>query len=658
MLPMPAWAGTFVVLLAAVFPHLAGAQFQTATQEELKMTADPTAPGAAAVYLDREEITDDKSHTLTIYERVKVLAEKGKELATVRVPYERGVDKVTEINGRTIHADGTVFPLTDKPADLMDFKLKSYQVNTIVITLPNVEVGCILEYRIKIRYPDTRASQPRWEIQQTYYVHKSLFSFRPFAEDGVQDSHGVRQTRLMYASRMNPSAKIAHDDKNNIYTLEIDDVPAVPDEDWMPPLNALRWRVEFYYTTVTTEDAFWQNADKLWAADVNSFIKPSDGLKRAAEGLVSPSDSEEVKSQKIYNALMKYDNTDFSREKSQKEKKKEKIKDVRNAEDVWKQETGTSDQIALLYVALARAAGLKAYPAEVVNRDKAMFDIHFLSLHQLDDYVAIVNVNGKDVFLDPGERMCPWGRLHWKHSYAGGLKMTDQGAVQVTTPAGTFKNATVDRVADLNIDPDGAVKGTLRFIMTGPEALHWRQMELENDQEEVKKRFNDSMKEYIPDGVTADFDHFLALDDYNSNLIGIVQVSGNIGAATGKRFFLPGLFFQSRGKHPFVEEERRITPVDVHFARMDDDEVTYHLPPGYTVESAPQATKNSWPDHAMLTINSTAQGDSVTVDRVLLYNFVLLGPKDYPSLHDFYQKVATADQQQLVLTRTPAAKGN
>jgi hypothetical protein len=35
-----------------------------------------------------------------------------------------------------------------------------------------------------------------------------------------------------------------------------------------------------------------------------------------------------------------------------------------------------------------------------------------------------------------------------------------------------------------------------------------------------------------------------------------------------------------------------------------------------------------------------------------------LPSKDYGDLHDFYQKVATADQQQLVLTRAQVAKGN
>jgi hypothetical protein len=33
-------------------------------------------------------------------------------------------------------------------------------------------------------------------------------------------------------------------------------------------------------------------------------------------------------------------------------------------------------------------------------------------------------------------------------------------------------------------------------------------------------------------------------------------------------------------------------------------------------------------------------------------------PEEYQDLRGFYQKVATADQQQLVLTRDPDGKGN
>jgi hypothetical protein len=655
----------FQVLLACVAaacPALVHAQFQDPTPEELKMTADPQAPGAAAVYLYREEETDDRNHFLSYYARVKVLTEKGKELATVHVPYERGIDTVNDIQGRTIHADGTVIPLTTKPADLMDFKLNKFQINTVVFTLPDVEVGSILEYRLKIRSPDWRVSEPEWEIQQPYFVHKAHYSFHPYVAPGhyINDGHGGTLTWLLYATRLDPAgkAKVVYDKVRDTYSLDLADVPAVPTEDWMPPLNTLKWRVEFYYTSETSGGAFWTKEGKHWASSVEDFSKPTGRLRDAVGGIVGPADSDEQKAEKIYAAVMKLENTDFTRKKSEEERKKDKIKEIKRAEDVWKEQSGSADDIALLYVALARAAGLKAYPVQVVNRDRAIFDGNYLSVKQLDDYLALVNLDGKEEYLDPGEKYCPFGRLHWKHTLASGFKLTDKGTVPVTTPAGNYKSAVLSRTADLTLDATGNVKGTVRFVMAGPDALHWRQTSLRNDEEEVKKEFNESIREYIPDGVEADFDHFLGLPEYDSNLIAVVKVSGNVGTATGKRFFLPGLFFESRGKHPFAAEEKRTTPVDVHYPKTEQDEVFYHLPEGFTMESAPQNAKASWPDHAVLSITSSATGDTIKVDRTLLYNYTLLSSEDYPQLHDFYQKVATADQQQLVLTRATVAKGN
>ena len=64
-----------------------------------------------------------------------------------------------------------------------------------------------------------------------------------------------------------------------------------------------------------------------------------------------------------------------------------------------------------------------------------------------------------------------------------------------------------------------------------------------------------------------------------------------------------------------------------------------------------------WPDHARLLITTTVGSDSVHVVRDLVYNYTILDPKEYGSLHDFYQKVATADQQQITLTRSGTNTG-
>ena len=78
----------FAFFLVMIFAsQLLHAQFQDPTKEELQMTSDPQAPGAAAVYLNIQEVTDDPLHYRSYYARIKVLQEKGKELATVEIPY-------------------------------------------------------------------------------------------------------------------------------------------------------------------------------------------------------------------------------------------------------------------------------------------------------------------------------------------------------------------------------------------------------------------------------------------------------------------------------------------------------------------------------------------------------------------------------------------
>lgn len=649
-----------VTFIALTFPICLKAQFQQPTKEELEMTADPKAPGAAAVYLYREETTDDNLHYHSIYVRLKVLTEKGKEEATVRIPYERRKFKVSDIQGRTIHSDGTVVPLTAKPSDLTDVKTKDYQLNTMVFTLPSVEVGSILEYRLQIRYDDSMVSSPTWDVQQPYFVHKAHYMFVPTSLTGtyITDSRGNNLDRLMWVAKAGPGQAVVKDNRGR-YTFDTADVPAIPTDDWMPPLNSFNWRVEFYYTQYASGVEFWQKEGKRWAKEAEAFADTTKSLRSAAQSLVGPSDTEEQKARKIYEAVMKLDNTSFAREKSEAERKKEKIKEVRNAEDVWNLKSGSADDLALLYVALARGAGLTAYPMEVVDRNRAIFDPSYLTTYQLDDYIAIVVVNGKEVFLDPGQKDCPFGLLHWKHTMAGGLRTTSAGPSYGATPALTYQQTQMTRVADVQIDETGNVTGSARYVMSGEEALHWRHIALQNDESEVKKQFNESIRGDLPDGVQADFDHFLALDDYSTNLLAIVKLSGAMGSTTGKRVFLPGLFFESRAKHPFVAEDKRAVAIDVHYPEMVEDDVTYRFAKGVDVESSPQATNLGWPAHTMMKIQAKADGNAVEVTRVMAFNYTILDPKDYGDLHDFYQKASAADQQQIVLTRgTATAKGN
>lgn len=607
------------------------------------MAADAKAPGAAAVYLNLEEVTDQHDTSKSFYQRIKVLTEKGKEMATVNLSYDPDIEKFPEIEARTIHADGTVIPMTAQPANLVEVKTKDLQLNKVVFTLPSVEVGSILEYRIKEKFKNFVAA-PVWIVQQDTFMHNAHYEFRSLAS-----------WNMSFVSQLGEGAKVVKD-KHEVYTLDVKDVAPVPEEDWMPPLNTLKWRVLFFSSSYTTQVAFWEASGKQWADLLHEVTKPTGTLTKAAEALVAPGDTETVKARKIYAAVMQMQNTDFTRQRSEAERKKEKIKEVHSVEDLWKQKEGSGDGLTLLFVALCRAAGLNVEPMRVANRARAVFDPNLLSSIQLDDYVAVAQLDGKEVYLDPGEKMCPFGTLYWGHMVTSGMRYAGKGASLVPMPSPDYRQSQLTRLADLTLDDAGGLQGSIRIVLSGQEALHWRQIALRNDESETRKQFNEWVHGMLPEGVQGEFDHFLGLGDYESNLIATVKVSGALGTSTAKRLFLPGQFFEANARHPFVSEEKRAMPVDLHYAHAESDEVVYRLPAGFAVQSAPPAQSIQWPAHAALKTSSNADAGKTTVTRVLAMASTILAPADYAGLHDFYQKVATADQQQIVLARAAAGQ--
>ncbi len=664
-----------VLLLAALSPALVYAQFQPPNPDELKMTADPKAPGADAVFLDIEEIANDPMHYQTYYARIKVLKEKGKELATVSLPYLRGSWKVTDIKGRTIHSDGTIIALTAKPEDLLAVKTGDMEFGRKVFTLPSVEVGSVLEYRFDLRYDDDECSSPIWDIQRSYFVHKAHYSFTPFKAfmpDGtpgkgtsmyMTDSRGRVVNTLIWWNHLPPGVDMTTS-VNGSYNVDVTDVPPIPDEEWMPPISSLLYKVQFYYKAASSALEFWISESKLWSKDVDKFAEPSKTIQAAVAGLVAPGDSEIDKAKKLYAAVQALDNTDYSRQKSATEMKQLKIKEARHAEDTWTQKSGSSEDIAMLYLAMLRAAGLTAYATKVVDRERGVFDRTYLTLDQLDTTLVVLNTGGQQIVLDPGEKMCPFQTVNWRHSYAGGVGQSSEGISFSITPSQTYKDNTVNRVADLTLDAHGGITGHIQIIMTGQEALRWRQVALRNDETELKKQFDHELESQVPDGVQAHVDHFLGVDQPDQNLMAMVNITGTLGTATSKRLLLPGLFFGTRGHVPFVNEEKRLEPVDMQYADRINDDVIFHLPPGAAVEGAPQDATVSWQGHAMFIIKSKTGSNQIEIASSLAKAFTFAKPEEYQDLRGFYQKVDAAGQAQLVLAiapappAAPAVKGN
>src|SRR5689334_1081596 len=117
-LPRLALVFTFAMLVGLAIPATA-VGFQPPSPEELKMTAEPKAPGAPAIILYRQVDRDDRGQTAheDVYFRIKILTEEGRKYADIEIPFFKENGNVVNIHARTIRPDGSVINYSGKIFD-------------------------------------------------------------------------------------------------------------------------------------------------------------------------------------------------------------------------------------------------------------------------------------------------------------------------------------------------------------------------------------------------------------------------------------------------------------------------------------------------------------------------------------------------------------
>jgi hypothetical protein len=661
-----------LVCLASIASIAHAEQWTAPTPEELKMTSQPQVPGAAAVYLFKEEITDDHLHMWSKYARIKILTEAGKEFANVELKQYSSSDNggytIRAIAGRTIHPDGTIIPFTGKPFEKLIEKGQDFKEMAKVFSLPNVEVGSIIEYRYELSYDDNIVFPPSWYIQSDLFTRKAHYLWKPTNDDVVvKDEKGEqRSSRIAWTPILPKDFEVkqtrlpgAPGDAGQLsLELNVQDVAPSPDEEFMPPIESLSYRVLFYFMAETSQTEFWKNEGKRWAQVRDKFIGPGSRVKAAVKDLVVPTDTQDQKLRKLYAAVMKLDNTTYNRERSAAEEKAQGLGEVKDTDDIWQRKRGADDQIAALFVAMARAAGMKAYLMGVTNRNRSLFLPSYLNLSQLDDDIAIVVVDGKDQFFDPGQRYCPYGQLAWKHTLAQGLRQVDGGSAFAGTPGGSYKDARVDRIADLKMDEHGEATGTIIMTFRGPPALQWRQTYLHGDDTSLKHDLQTSVEKMMPSGMDVKVSSIDKLEDYEEPLIVKFNVTGQIASSTGKRLIVPSDIFEANAKPSFPHEKREL-PVYFNYTHSVLDAVRVTFPSSLSAESVPADLQLPYQKTALYSMDAKSTSTSITMHRNFLLGDIIFPLEQFPDLRTFYNKFESRDQEPIVLkVASPLGDGN
>lgn len=660
-----------VVVLAPCLLFAGNTDWLPITPQDLQIKDVPGNPGAPAIRLYYAHEIDDNTSSEFVYHRIKILNDKGKKYADVEIPIFREEGLFVYINNlkaRTIRPDGSIVEFTGKPYEKVVFKGRGDKLSVRAFTMPEVSVGCIIEYKyeyifqtppfaiantsFKVRLPFF--STDEWVMQDELYTVKEHMYFRPY-EGGTFQS-------LSQVSSEWQGAKISHVDfnlkekpkaKGNEVELDMQNVPAFEPERYMPPQDNYKPSVVFFYSrrgSSNSVDKEWEELGKDRYEALETYLARNRGVKEAVLEVIAGENDPVAKLRKIYARAQKVRNLSYERERSDEEMKKENLQRNDGPGEVLSHGHGSSQEINLLFIAMARSAGFDANVIQVSDRKRRFFAKDYTSPRQVAHMMAAVSINGADVYLDPGTRFCPFGIQRWNYTATDALKLTKKGGVFVKTPQPDYQKSATSRMARLTLASDGSAKGEAAVSFQGMEALEHRLEAVQKDDEGRKKDLEDELKSWLPDGAVVKLAEARGWDGTDEPLSAQFTVEApSFAAATGQRLLAPAFLFLTTPKDAFKHADRTY-PVYFSYPYTEMDLLELTPPDGFTVESIPQQQETKLP-YARYQNAAGMSGSQVKSQRRLSLNALFIPKEKYGEVRDFFNKAQQGDDQQIILKR-------
>jgi hypothetical protein len=635
----------FVLIFSTIFSASAraGDEWQPIDPAELRMTSEPLAPGAPAIYLYRQVDRSDAGrtrHTEFNYFRIKILTEEGRKYANVEIPYWKAVTGISGIRARTIHADGSIVNFEGKILENTIVKSKTQKYLAKTFAMPDVQVGSIIECHYTYDFEDYYIYWSKWMVSEDLFTKKAVFSLKPYEKFAVQWN---------WPAGLPPGTDPPKLGPDQIVRMTAVNVPAFQEEDHMPPENELKFLVNFVYS----EDGFESEPDRFWKKygekqnkQTEKFVDRRKAMEQADSQIISPSDSADAKLRKIYARCQQVKNLDF--ERRQDRAKEEKIKPNENVEDVWKKGVGSGHDVNLLFLALVRAAGFEAYYVRLSGRSEYFFNQKRMNTAQLDADTVLVKSEGKDLYLDPATKFAPYGLMPWPETGVAGLRLDKQGGTWIQTEIPESSACKVVRQADLKLNEEGGLEGQVKVTYTGLEALDRRLGQRFGDATQRREYLEEELKNVIPATAEVELKNKPDWDSSDEKLMAEydVKIPGWASSA-GRHVVLPLGLFAGAQKHVF-EHTQRTQPIYFSYMFQTEDQTKITLPAGWKVGSLPTEVHLD-AKAAEYRIQAEKKENALQVTRTLRSDIVLYQPSVYPALRDFYQKVRSGDEQQVVL---------
>lgn len=566
--------------------------------------------------------------------RIKILKEKGLELANVRLPYySRGNrQKITNIDGYTynINEKGEVEETKMEKKAVMTQKLDKDH-DMMVFSLPNVKVGSVIEYR----YEHAKRNYIEiddWDFQSNYPVRYS--EYNTTIPSLVEFAYNVKHTLPV---------KETTEGINNMKRFVMTNIPALDKEPYMSCSRDYLQRVDFQLRAINQ-----QPIRQTWDALINELMEDEDFGVQIKKNVLNhlPIEDELKKYKTEYEkvvALLEYvrKNVPWNGESFFVCQKGVK----RALED----HTGNSADVNLLFLNLLKDAGLNAYPMLVSTRDHGKINPFYPFIYQFNNVYVYVEADGQPYVIDATNNYTPPFMIPYNVQFSDGY-IVDVNNKQFVPLMDTKHRYRLLTTVSAEINDKGEIAGDAT-VYSYEYAKIQRLRSLSKGKDNLLKNyFSEPHPEFQFDSISTENEKNDSLP-----LTSTVKFKSQLNSS-GEFFFYSPNFLTELEKNEFISDQR-FSDIEFGFTQQYNFVTTLRFPDNLVPEELPKNIKMIMPDTSIVMQRFMQKNENSISFRITLeIKRPTYYAEEYPYFKEFYKMLFDKLSEQIVFKKKAIPK--
>ena len=635
--------------------QMEGYAFMDIPQEQLEMTSYQVDTTATAVVLHdygRISVTGPV-FSMQVYShnrRIKILKKGGLEQGNIEIPYYsyQDTERFINIMIAVSSPDGETYYLTEK--DIFTEKKNKYW-SAKKIAVPKLEVGSIIDCYYEIE--SSRLVQLReWYFQTDIPI---LFSelIVQFHENFsymylFQGFESMEKTLKGDTTIMEDSFTKAIIEP---IKFTVTDIPALKTEPFITTVDDYRLRIRFQCTQYG--NFYTEKIEKIlsdWKTVTGKILdnpyfevqytkgKRCGKILKAAAPILKKEIPPLEKAKALYTFIN--NNVEVNQNSG--------IYVENSLNEAFEKKTGSKSELNLMLLALLRKAKIESYPVLISTRDNGYPIQEHPIVDQFNRTILLVIIDGKEYFVEQGNKFCPFGQLSRNSMNRSGYRLRK--------PIGKWLDITPNKskkiiISDFNLDDEGNLKGEISANYTNIEAADNREYwKTEEEEKTWEEELENTIVDFELDSVTVENEkdlekpfkvHFQG--DFSGALIDV-----------GDFVYINPFIFSDFLENPFKSEERQY-PVDFPhpFSNQFIINIKYDTE-DYYVEELPKDTKFELLGKTV-TVRYAAQEKEpgwIQVTYALSVNEPYFPEDTYENLRSLFDITAEKLGEQIVLRKS------